>query len=113
MKTAIRNRSGGLAELHPRKYLFKISARMIGCRERSKIASKNSTNARTSAELVFSERKRERESKKTHLEVGPVGPRRPMGATRGQAAPAGRLGHWWPPLVSPRCLWITPGMEIF
>ena len=74
---------------------------MIGCRERSKIASKSSKNARTSAELVFLERKRERERKKTHLEAGPVGPRRPMGAARGQAAPAGRLGHWWPPWSAP------------
>src|ERR1041385_1395893 len=44
---------------------------------------------------------RERERKKTHLEVGPVGPKRPVGAARGQGAPAGHppgqpqvpLGH--------------------
>src|SRR3954469_14162550 len=72
---------------------------MVGCRERSKIASKNSKNARTKCRTrVFGERRRR---KKTYLEVGPVGPRRPVGATRGQVAPAGRLGHWWPPWSAP------------
>jgi hypothetical protein len=112
MKPPIKNLIGGVKELHTREYLLKISARMVGCRERSKIASKNSKNARAKCRTrVFGERRRRR--KETHLEVGPVGPRRPVGAARGQAAPAGRLGHWWPPLVSPRCLWVTPGMEIF
>ena len=60
MKPPTKNLIGGVEELHTREYLFKISARMIGCRERSKIASKNSKNARTGAELVFLERKRER-----------------------------------------------------
>src|SRR4051812_14301675 len=95
MKPPIKYLIGGVEESLTREYLLKISARMIGCRERSKIASKNSKNARGSAELVFFERKRER--KKTHLEMGLVGPRRPVGATRGHAAPAGRLGHWCPP----------------
>src|SRR4051812_48412062 len=112
MKPPIKNLIGGVKELHTREYLLKISARMVGCRERSKISSKNSKNARTKCRTrVFGERRRRR--KKTYLEEGHVGPRRPVGAARGQAAPAGRLGHWWPPLVSPWCLWVTPGMEIF
>src|SRR3954468_15303661 len=73
---------------------------MVGCRERSKIASKNSKNARTKCRTrVFGERGRRR--KKTYLEVGPVGPRRPVGAARGQDAPAGLLGHWCPPWSAP------------
>src|ERR1041385_6585022 len=56
MKPPIKNLIGGVKELHTREYLLKISARMVGCRERSKIASKNSKNARTGAELVFLER---------------------------------------------------------
>src|ERR1041385_6977687 len=112
MKPPIKNLIGGVEELHTREYLLKNSARMVGYRERSKNASKNSKNARTKCRTrVFGERGRRR--KKTYLEVGPVGPRHPVGAAWGQDAPAGRLGHWWPPLVSPRCLWVTPGMEIF
>ena len=49
---------------------------------------------------VFGEREREREEEDIPG-GGPVGPRRPMGAARGQAAPAGRLGHWWPPWSAP------------
>src|SRR4051812_43109331 len=100
MKPPIKNIIGGVKELHTREYFLKISARMVGCRERSKIASKNSKNARTKCRnRVFGERRRRR--KKTYLEVGPVGPRRPVGAARGQAASAGRLGHWWPPSSAP------------
>ena len=65
MKPPTKNLIGGVEELHTREYLFKISARMIGCRERSKIASRNSKNARTGAELMFLERKRERGSRLT------------------------------------------------
>src|ERR1041385_6465205 len=111
MKPPTKNLFGGVEELHTREYLLKISAQMMGFGERSKITSKNSKNASSRARTrVFG--KKERERKKTHLEVGPVGPRRPVGATREQAVPAGRLGHWWAPLVSPRCFWVTPGMEI-
>ena len=85
MKPPIKYIIGGVQESHTRDYFLKVTARMIGCRERSKIASKNYKNARGSAELVFLERKRERERKKIHLEMGPVGPRRPMGAARGLA----------------------------
>jgi len=49
MKPPIKNLIGGVKELHTREYLLKISAQMVGCRERSKIASKNSKNARTGA----------------------------------------------------------------
>src|SRR6187399_3498583 len=112
MKPPIRNLIGGVEESHTREYLFKISAQMIGCRERSKNRLQEQQECKNRCRTrVFGEKERER--KKTHLEAGPVGPRRPMGAARGQAAPAGRLGHWWLPLVSPRCLWVTPGMEIF
>src|ERR1041385_2035080 len=100
MKPPTKNLFGGEEELHTREYLLKNSARMVDCRERSKNASKNSKDARTKCRTrVFGERGRRR--KKTYLEVGPVGPRRPVGATRGQAAPAGRLGHWWPPWSAP------------
>src|SRR4051812_13498026 len=56
MRPPIKNLIGGVKELHTREYLLKISARMVGYRERSKIASKNSKNARTGTEVVFLER---------------------------------------------------------
>src|ERR1041385_2210666 len=56
MKPPIKTRIAGVGELHTREYLLKISDQTMGCRERSKIASKNSKNARRSAELVFLER---------------------------------------------------------
>src|ERR1041385_7568256 len=56
MEPPIKNLFVGVEVLHTREYLLKISAQMVGCRERSKIASKNSKNARTGAELVFLER---------------------------------------------------------
>src|SRR4051812_47203802 len=100
MKPLTKNLFGGVEELHTREYFLKISAQMMGCGERSKITSKNSKNASSRARThVFGEKEKER--KKTHLEVGPVGPRRPVGAARGQAAPAGLLGHWWPPWSAP------------
>src|SRR6187399_3022677 len=81
MKPPTKNLIGGVEESHTREYLFKISARMIGCRERLKIASKNSKNARTGAELLFSERKRER----------------------------GRRLTWRRDLWAPGALWARPG----
>src|ERR1041385_8585771 len=102
MKPPTKNLFGGVEELHTREYLLKISAQMMGCGERSKITSKNSKYASSRTKTcVFGERGRE--GKKTYLERGPMGPRRPVGAGRGHAAPAGRPGHWWLPLVSPRC----------
>src|SRR4051812_47052482 len=100
MKPPIKNLIGGVKESHTREYFLEISAQMMGCGERSKITSTNSKNASSRTRTrVFGEKERE---KKTNLEMGPVGPRRPMGAARGHAAPAGRQGHWWPP-------WSTPG----
>src|SRR4051812_11836462 len=101
MKPPIKYQIGGVEESHTREYLLKISARMMGCRERSKIASKNSKNARTSAELVFLEIERERWEEEI-LVGGACGPQAPCG--RGQGA--GRAS--WPPgpLVAP---WSNPG----
>ena len=56
MKPPIKNLIGGVKELNTREYLLKTSAQMVDCRERSKIASRNSKNARRGAELVFLER---------------------------------------------------------
>ena len=56
MKPPIKNLIGGVKELHTREYLLKISAQTMGCRERSKIASKNRKNARTGAEIVYLEK---------------------------------------------------------
>src|SRR3954464_696979 len=97
MRPPIKNIIGGVKELHTREYLPKISAQMMGRRERSKFWTESSKNTRTKCRTrVFGERRRRR--KKTYLEVGPVGPRRPVGAARGQAAPAGRQ---WPPRSAP------------
>src|SRR4051812_46464224 len=66
MKPQIRNLIGGVEESHTREYLFKISAQMIGCRERSKNRlqeqqeRKNKCRTRVSGE-------KERERKKTYL----------------------------------------------
>src|SRR3954466_4941037 len=88
MKPPTKNLVGGVEELHTREYLPKISAQMMGHRERSKFWTESSKNTRTKCKTrVFGERGRRR--KKTHLEVGPGGPRRSGGAARGQAAPAG------------------------
>ena len=112
MKPPIRNLIGGVEESHTREYLLKISAQMMGCRERSKNRlqeqqeHKNKTRTRVSGE-------KERGRKKTYLEGGLVGPRRPVGAARGWAAPAGRLGHWWPLLAGPRTFRDSPVVEIF
>src|ERR1041385_3868041 len=81
MKPPIKNLIGGVKELHTREYLLKISARMVGCRERLKIDSKNSKNARTGAELVFLER-----------EEG-----------------GGRRHTWLAALRAPDALWARPG----
>ena len=112
MKPPIKNLIGGVEESHTREYLFKISAQMMGCRERSKNRLQEQQEHKNKCRTrVFGEKERGR--KKTYLEGGPVGPRRPMGAARGWAAPAGRLGHWWVPLAGPRSLWVTPDVEIF
>src|SRR4051812_32305200 len=67
MKPPIKNISGGVDELHTREYLPQISAQTMGSRERSKVASKNSKNARTSAELVFLMREEEKGRRQTWL----------------------------------------------
>src|SRR4051812_28037062 len=105
MRPPIKNLIGGVKELHTREYLPKISAQMMGHRDRSKFWTESSKNTRTKCRTrVFGERARRR--KNTYLVGCPMGPRRPVGAARGQAAPAGRLDHWCPPLVSPRCSWV-------
>src|ERR1041385_5284661 len=103
MKSPTKNLFGGVEELHTREYLPKSSAQMMGRRERSKFWSESSKNASSRCRTrVLGKKGRER--KKTHLKMGPVGPRWPGGL------PTGPLVG---PLVSPRCLWVTPGMEIF
>src|ERR1041385_7913328 len=107
MNPPIKNLIGGVKDLHTREYFLKISARMVGYRERSKIASRNSKNARTGEELVFLERE-EGGGRRHTWKWGLWAP----GAL--WARPGGRPpGPLVPPLVSPRCLWVTPGMEIF
>ena len=112
MKPPIRNLIGGVEESHTREYLFKILAQMIGCRERSKNRLLEQQERKNKCRTrVFGEKERGR--KKTYLEGGHVGPRRPVGAARGWAAPAGRLGHWLVPLAGSRSFWVTPDVEIF
>src|ERR1041385_4513640 len=110
MKPPIKNLIGGVKEFHTREYLLKISAQMVGCRERSKNASKNSKNAIRSAELVFLERE-EGGGRRHTWRWGLWAPGAPW------ARPGAGRASWPPgplvaPLVSPRCLWVTPGMEI-
>src|ERR1041385_5123340 len=81
MEPPIKNLFVGVEVLHTREYLLKISAQMVGCRQRSKIASKNSKNERTGAELVFLER-----------EEG-----------------GGRRHTWLAALWAPGALWARPG----
>ena len=101
MRPPIKNLIGGVDESHTREYLLKISAQMRGCRERSKNRLQEKQEHKNKCRTrVFGEKERGR--KKTYLEGCLVGPRRPVGAARGQAAPAGRLGHWWAP-------WLAPG----
>ena len=90
-----------------------ISAQMMGCRERSKNRPQEQQEQQEQDQNSGFWKKREREGKKKYLEGGPVGPRRPVGAARGWAAPAGRLGHWWPPLAGPRTFRVSPVVEIF
>src|SRR4051812_46805850 len=103
MKPPTKNLIGGVEELHTREYLPNISAQMMDHRERSKFWTKSSKNASSRCRTrVLGKKGRER--KKTHLKMGPVGPRRRVGASRGLAAPSGRLGHWCPH-------WSTPGVS--
>ena len=100
MKPPTKNLIGGVEELHTREYLFKISAQMIGCRERSKNHLQEQQERKNKCRTrVFGEKERGR--KKTYLKGGLVGPRRPVGAARGQAAPAGRLDQGWAPCLAP------------
>src|SRR3954464_15220053 len=94
MKPPIKNLFEGVEELHTREYLPKISAQMMGRRKRSKFWTESSKNASSRCRTRVLGRK-VRERKKTYQQVGPVG------AARGQAAAAGRLGHWWPPWSAP------------
>ena len=95
MRPPIKNLIGGVKELHTRDYLLKISALTVCCRERSKIVSKNSKNARTGAELMFLER--EERGGRRHTWRWGLWAQAPCG--RGQGA--GRAS--WPPgpLVAP------------
>src|ERR1041385_3470270 len=105
MNPPIKNLIGAVKELHTMEYLLKILAQKMGCRERSKIASKNSKNARTGTELVFLERMRERGRRNTcRWDRGAPGAlwARPGGGPRQLAAwatggapgqPQGPLGH--------------------
>lgn len=81
--------------------MLKFSMQMMGYRERSKFATKNSNNSSSSRKIeIFGVR--EREGRKKYLERGPGGPRRLVGAARGHAAPGGPLDRGWPP-------WLAPG----
>src|SRR4051812_16968364 len=94
MEPPIKNLFGGVEELHTREYLLKISSQMVGCRESSKITSKNSKNARTGAELLFVERERKEEEEDLRGH-GTCGPQAPCGHGQGAAwatgAPPGQL----------------------
>ena len=100
MKPPIKNLIVGVKELHTREYLLKISAQMVGCRERSKIPSKNSKSARTGEELVFLERE-EGGGRRNTCKWGLWAPCVLWARPGGLAAPADRLGHWWPPWSAP------------
>ena len=96
MRPPIKNLIGGVEESHTREYLFKISAQMVGCRERSKNRLQEQQEHKNKCTTrVFGERERGR--KKTYLEGGSRGPQAPYG--RGQGL--GRAS--WPPgpLVAP------------
>src|ERR1041385_3663008 len=111
MKPPIKNLIGGVKELHTREYLLKISTQTVGCRERSKIASKNSKNARAGAELVFLER--EEGGGRRHTWRWGLGPQALCGHGQGPGRASWPPGPLVAPLGQPRCFWVTPGMEIF
>src|ERR1041385_8710026 len=59
MKPPIKNLIGGVKELHTREYLPKISAQMMGRRERDQISGRRAARTREqSAELMFLEREK-------------------------------------------------------
>ena len=97
MKPPIRNLIGGVEESHTREYLLKISAQMMGCRERSKNRLQEQQEHKNKCRTrVFGEKEREREEEDSPG-GGTCGPQAPYG--RGQGA--GRAS--WPPgpLVGP------------
>jgi len=62
MRPPIKNLIGGVEESHTREYLFKISAQMVGCRERSKNRLQEQQEHKNKCTTrVFGERERERE----------------------------------------------------
>src|SRR4051812_16612145 len=84
----------------------KFLEEMMGCRRRSKFSAKSAKDSGSSKKLgIFGAR--EREEKKNYPLGGPHGPRRPVGATSGQAAPSGFLVQGLTPLAIPRCLQVT------
>ena len=112
MKPPIRNRIGGVEESHTREYLLKISAQMMGCRERSKNRPQEQQEQEEHDQNSGFWKKRERGEEEV-----------PGGGSRGPQAPCGRgqgLGRAsWPPgllvapLASPRTFRVSPVVEIF
>src|SRR6187399_542436 len=98
MKPPIRNLIGGVEESHTREYLFKISAQMIGCRERSKNRLQEQQERKNKCRTrVFG--KKERERKKIYLEGGALWAR-PGGRPRQLAAWATGGSPWSAPGTS-------------
>ena len=96
MRPPIKNLIGGVEESHTREYLLKISAQMMGCRERSKNRLQEQQEHKEQVQNSRFWRKREREEEGI-----------PGGGSCGPQAPCGRgqgLGRAsWPPgpLVGP------------
>ena len=107
MRPPIKNLIGGVEESHTREYLLKISAQMMGCRERSKNRPQEQQEQQEQDQNSGFWKKRERGEEEV-----------PGGGSRGPQAPCGRgqgLGRAsWPPgpLVGPPC-WLQdfPGLS--
>ena len=100
MKPPIKNLIGGVEESHTREYLFKISAQMMGCRERSKNRLQEQQEHKNKCRTrVFGEKERGR--KKTYLEGAMWAPgalwARPGAGPRQLAAWATGGSPWLPP----------------
>src|SRR4051812_32783048 len=95
MKPPIKNLIGGVEELHTREYLLKISARKMGCRERSKFGAEEQQELgfQLNNSCFWGEREREREREREEEDL-------PVKGTWGAQAPYGAAWGWSRHLVT-------------
>src|ERR1041385_3663010 len=111
MKPPIKNLIGGVKELHTGSICSKSQLEWCAVeRDRKSPPRTARTQELEQNSCFWRERKEEEEDIPGG---GALGPRRSVGTARGQAAPAGRLGHWWPPLVSPGASGSLPAWKFF